>query len=49
MKRFRAMQPNARSGIAGLLIGSSAENVLGSLQASILAVKPVGFRTPVSL
>lgn len=39
----------ARSGIAGLLIGNSAENVLGSLQASILAVKPVGFRTPVSL
>lgn len=39
----------ARSGIAGLLIGNSAENVLGSLQTSVLAVKPVGFRSPVSL
>ena len=39
----------ARSGIAGLLIGNSAENVLGSLETNILAVKPIGFSTPVSL
>ena len=39
----------ARSGIAGMLIGNSAENVLGSLETSILAVKPIGFSTPVSL
>ncbi|TNF89552.1 MAG: hypothetical protein EP301_02830 [Gammaproteobacteria bacterium] len=38
-----------RSGIAGLLIGNTAEIALGSLNASVLAVKPNGFATPVSL
>jgi universal stress protein E len=39
----------ARSGVAGLLIGNTAEKVLGSLDTSVLAVKPNGFTTPVSL
>ncbi len=39
----------ARSGIAGLLIGNSAETILGSLDCSVLAVKPNGFVSPVSL
>ncbi len=39
----------ARGGIAGLLIGNTAEKVLGSLDTSVLAVKPDGFATPVSL
>ncbi len=39
----------ARSGIAGLLIGNTAESVLGSLDGSVLAVKPDGFVSPVSL
>ncbi len=39
----------ARGGIAGLLIGNTAESVLGSLEGSVLAVKPNGFVSPVSL
>jgi nucleotide-binding universal stress UspA family protein len=39
----------ARSGVAGMLIGNTAEKVLGSLDTSVLAVKPNGFTTPVSL
>jgi len=39
----------ARGGVAGLLIGNTAEKVLGSLDTSVLAVKPNGFTTPVSL
>lgn len=36
-----------RSGISGLLIGNTAETVLGQLECSVLALKPVGFDTPV--
>lgn len=36
-----------RAGVPGLLIGNTAENVLGRIQCSVLAVKPRGFRTPV--
>jgi nucleotide-binding universal stress UspA family protein len=39
----------ARSGIAGLLIGNTAEVVLGSLDTGVLAVKPNGFVSPVSV
>jgi nucleotide-binding universal stress UspA family protein len=39
----------ARSGIAGLLIGNTAERVLSKLPCSVLAVKPDGFVCPVSL
>lgn len=39
----------ARTGIAGLLIGNTAEAVLEQLQCSVLAVKPSGFVSPVTL
>lgn len=39
----------ARSGIAGLLIGNTAERVLRQLPSSVLAVKPDGFESPVRL
>ncbi|MBL0141982.1 MAG: universal stress protein [Betaproteobacteria bacterium] len=37
----------ARTGIAGLLIGNTAEAILEQLQCSVLAVKPPGFVSPV--
>ncbi len=37
----------ARSGIAGLLIGNTAETILRRVDCSVLAVKPHGFETPV--
>ena len=37
----------ARTGIAGLLIGNTAEAVLEQLQCSVLAVKPAAFVSPV--
>jgi universal stress protein E len=36
----------ARTGIAGLLMGNTAERVLQRLRGSVLAVKPAGFRSP---
>lgn len=39
----------ARGGIAGLLIGNTAERMLRKLPCSVLAVKPEGFVCPVSL
>jgi nucleotide-binding universal stress UspA family protein len=39
----------ARTGIAGLLIGNTAERVLQRLRVSVLATKPVGFTSPVTL
>jgi nucleotide-binding universal stress UspA family protein len=37
----------SRVGISGLLIGNTAERVLSSINASVLTVKPDGFKTPV--
>jgi nucleotide-binding universal stress UspA family protein len=37
----------ARTGIAGLLIGNTAERVLSTVEASVLAVKPPGFESPI--
>jgi nucleotide-binding universal stress UspA family protein len=37
----------ARTGIPGLLMGNTAERVLHRLRASVLAVKPPGFVSPV--
>ena len=37
----------ARTGVPGMIIGNTAERVLGSLDTSILAVKPQGFVSPV--
>jgi universal stress protein E len=39
----------ARTGIAGFFIGNTAERVLGKLTCSVLAVKPDGFVSPVSV
>jgi universal stress protein E len=38
-----------RTGIAGFFIGNTAEKVLHQLDCSVLAIKPEGFVTPVSL
>ncbi len=39
----------SRTGIPGLFIGNTAETILNRLDCSILAVKPPGFVTPVTL
>lgn len=39
----------ARTGIAGWLIGNTAEAVLQQLRCSVLAIKPSGFVSPVTL
>jgi nucleotide-binding universal stress UspA family protein len=39
----------SRTGIAGLLIGNTAEKVLRQVDCSVLTVKPDGFITPVKL
>jgi nucleotide-binding universal stress UspA family protein len=39
----------ARTGIAGLFIGNTAEAILEQLQCSVLAIKPPGFVSPVML
>lgn len=39
----------ARSGISGLVMGNTAEQVLDDVGCSVIAVKPPGFKTPVIL
>lgn len=39
----------ARTGISGLIIGNTAEAILEQLNCSVLAVKPPGFATPVTI
>lgn len=39
----------ARSGIPGLFIGNTAEAILDQLTCSVLAIKPPGFITPVTI
>lgn len=39
----------ARAGIPGVIMGNTAERVLGTVDASILAVKPPGFQSPVAV
>jgi nucleotide-binding universal stress UspA family protein len=39
----------SRSGVSGLLIGNTAEKILGQVDCGVLAVKPDGFVTPVGL
>jgi len=39
----------ARTGIAGLLIGNTAETILEQLSCSVLALKPEGFISPVTV
>ena len=39
----------ARTGISGFFMGNTAETILNQLQCSVLAIKPPGFVTPVTL
>ena len=39
----------ARTGIAGFIIGNTAEAILGQLSCSVFAIKPPDFKTPVQL
>ena len=39
----------ARTGIPGIFMGNTAETILDQLQCSVLAIKPPGFVTPVTL
>lgn len=39
----------ARTGVPGLIIGNTAENILEQLRCAVLAVKPDGFESPVRL
>jgi nucleotide-binding universal stress UspA family protein len=39
----------ARAGLRGVFMGNTAERVLGAIDASVLAVKPRGFETPVAV
>lgn len=38
-----------RTGIPGLIMGNTAETILDQLDCSVLAIKPPGFETPVTL
>lgn len=38
-----------RTGVAGFMIGNTAESLLTDLTCSVLALKPVGFKSPVEL
>lgn len=37
-----------RTGIPGLVVGNTAEGILQQISCSVLAVKPVGFESPVT-
>ena len=39
----------ARTGVPGLIIGNTAEAILNQIECSVLALKPSGFVTPVTL
>lgn len=39
----------ARTGVAGLLVGNTAENVLRRLPCSLVALKPAGFVSPIKI
>lgn len=39
----------ARTGVSGVLIGNTAENIVNCLDCPVLAVKPEGFRSPLRL
>ena len=38
-----------RSGLSGLLIGSTAEKVINHVNCSVLTVKPAGFKSPITV
>lgn len=39
----------ARSGLSGLLIGSTAEKVIDRVDCSVLTVKPASFKSPITV
>ena len=39
----------ARTGIPGFIMGNTAETILNQIDCSVLAIKPPGFATPVTL
>lgn len=39
----------ARTGISGFFMGNTAETILNQLDCSVLAIKPLGFKTPITL
>jgi len=39
----------ARTGVPGLIMGNTAETILDQLECSVLAIKPPGFVTPITL
>lgn len=39
----------ARSGLSGLIMGNTAEQILNRIECSVLALKPAGFRCPINL
>ena len=39
----------ARTGIPGFVIGNTAESILNQLECSVLALKPEGFVSPITL
>ena len=39
----------ARRGVPGMLIGNTAEKVLGQIGCSVITVKPPDFETPIKL
>ncbi len=39
----------ARTGLRGMFVGNTAEQLLGAVDAPLLAVKPAGFETPVDV
>ena len=39
----------ARTGIPGFIMGNTAEEILNQIDCSVLAVKPPGFATPITL
>jgi universal stress protein E len=38
-----------RTGLAGFIVGNTAETILGAVRCSVIAVKPEGFQSPVTL
>ncbi|MEM9502124.1 MAG: universal stress protein [Pseudomonadota bacterium] len=39
----------ARTGLSGIIIGNTAEDILNSVECSIVAVKPEGFTSPINV
>jgi universal stress protein E len=38
----------ARTGITGVFVGNTAERLLPQIPCSVLAIKPAGFKSPIT-